>query len=85
MHKYMSVILFNATNFVHISFKVARLRAKNLKISLLVEGSLRRTGDITLQDSDIYGFDLAVVSLQKTIFTSNEILLKNCIITVKFN
>ena len=25
-------------NFVHISFKVARLRAKNLKISLLVEG-----------------------------------------------
>ena len=60
----MSVILFNATNFVHISFKVARLRAKNLKISLLVEGSLRRTGDITLQDSDIYGFDLAVVSLQ---------------------
>ena len=33
-----------ATNFVHISFKVARLRAKNAEISLLVEGGLSADG-----------------------------------------
>ena len=54
MHKYMSVILFNATNFVHISFKVARLRAKNAEISLLVEGVLGRTGQLTLSVCNIF-------------------------------
>ena len=65
MHSFTALKLCNATNFVHISFKVARLRAKNAEISLLVEGGARPHGQLTLSICDIHGFELAVVGLQK--------------------
>ena len=58
-------------NFVHISFKVARLRAKNAEISLLVEGgfSAARVNSRYLFVIS-YSFDPAVVSTQEVIYCS---------------
>ena len=44
LHNFNYMFLCTPPNFVHISFKVARLRAKNLKVSLLVEGGARPHG-----------------------------------------
>ena len=44
LHNFNYMFLCTPPNFVHISFKAARLRAKKLKISLLVEGGLSADG-----------------------------------------